>query len=111
MTRKSRALPFGSFFTIADLCIDRTDAANAPICLLISCSILPSNMQTRCFFTSEILVLKLLLLRQDLSSSLERTSHLFPIENHGIRLGGANAHHSRFTLGCKTPQYSLYVFA
>ncbi|XP_040908617.1 NACHT, LRR and PYD domains-containing protein 14-like, partial [Toxotes jaculatrix] len=59
-------------------------------------------------------ILKLLHLRQELLESLEnleRASHPFPVENHGLGLGGADSHPSRFTLSCKLPQYVLKVLA
>ncbi|MEQ2234978.1 hypothetical protein ILYODFUR_036936 [Ilyodon furcidens] len=52
-------------------------------------------------------ILKLLHLRQELPSNLKRTSHPFPVENHGLRLGGADPHPSRFTLSCELPQRML----
>ncbi|MEQ2217720.1 hypothetical protein XENOCAPTIV_020606 [Xenoophorus captivus] len=50
---------------------------------------------------------EILHLRQELPSNLKRTSHPFLVENHGLRLGGADHHPSRFTLGCKPPQCML----
>uniref|UniRef100_A0A3Q3IKM2 glutaminase n=1 Tax=Monopterus albus TaxID=43700 RepID=A0A3Q3IKM2_MONAL len=49
-------------------------------------------------------ILKLLHLRQELSTNLKGTSHCFLTEIHGLGLGGADSHPSRFTLGCKPPQ-------
>ena len=43
--------------------------------------------------------------------NLEGASHLFPVKNHGLRLGGADFHPSCFTLGCKPPQDMLEVLA
>ncbi|KAI3356005.1 hypothetical protein L3Q82_017278 [Scortum barcoo] len=42
-------------------------------------------------------ILELLHLRQDLSTHPERARHPFPVENHGLRFGGADSHPSRFT--------------
>ena len=56
-------------------------------------------------------ILKLLHLRQELSPNLEGASHLFPVKNHGLGLGGADFHPSHFTLGCKLPQGMLAVLA
>ncbi|KAK3561835.1 hypothetical protein QTP86_017057 [Hemibagrus guttatus] len=52
-------------------------------------------------------ILKLLHLRKELPSNLEGASHLFPVENHGLRFGGADPHPSRFRLSCKMPQCML----
>ncbi|XP_066536336.1 uncharacterized protein xcl32a.1 [Hoplias malabaricus] len=52
-------------------------------------------------------VFKLLHLRQDLTSNLERALHPFPTENHGLGLGGADPHPYHFTLGCKLVQQEL----
>ena len=35
--------------------------------------------------------------------------HLFPAENHGLRLGGTDSHPDRFTLGCKMLQSILEI--
>ncbi|XP_078478589.1 LOW QUALITY PROTEIN: uncharacterized protein LOC144739520 [Lampetra planeri] len=44
---------------------------------------------------------------QGLSSNPEGAGHLFPVENHGLGLGGADSHPNRFTLGCEPPQRML----
>ncbi len=49
-------------------------------------------------------ILKLVHLQKELSSNLKWASHLIPTEHHGLRLGGADSHPSRFTLGCKPSQ-------
>ncbi|MEQ2195796.1 hypothetical protein XENOCAPTIV_018531 [Xenoophorus captivus] len=46
-------------------------------------------------------ILALLHLIQELPSNLKRASHPFPVENHGLKLGGADLHPSRFTLCCE----------
>ena len=52
-------------------------------------------------------ILELLHLREELSSNPQGASHLFPVENHGPRVGGADFHPSCFILGCKLPQDML----
>ncbi|KAK3558676.1 hypothetical protein QTP86_023223, partial [Hemibagrus guttatus] len=91
---------FSSFFTTTDRYIDRITAAAAPIRLSISRSILPS-------LVNKAKILKLLHLRKELPSNLEGVSHLFLVENHGLRFGGADPHPSRFTLSFKMPQCML----
>ncbi len=49
-------------------------------------------------------ILKLLHLRQELSTNLKWASHLYPTEHHGLGLGGADSNPSRFTLSCKPSQ-------
>ncbi len=49
-------------------------------------------------------ILKLHHLRQELSTNLKWTSHLFLTDHHGLGLGGADSHPSRFTLGWKPSQ-------
>ncbi|MEQ2245980.1 hypothetical protein ILYODFUR_033654 [Ilyodon furcidens] len=48
-------------------------------------------------------ILELLHLRQELPSNLKRTCHPFPVENHGLGVGGADLHPNCFTLGCEPP--------
>ena len=54
-------------------------------------------------------ILKLLHLKQELSPNQEGASHLFPVKNDGLGIGGADSHPSRFTLGCTPPQDMLEV--
>ena len=77
-------------FTTTDRYNDCITAAAAPICLSISCSILPSLT-----LEQDPKILKLLRLRQELSPNPEGASHLFPVENHGLRLGGADSHNEQ----------------
>ncbi|KAK3506182.1 hypothetical protein QTP70_003066 [Hemibagrus guttatus] len=48
-------------------------------------------------------ILKLLHLRKELTSKLEGASHLFPVENHGLRFGGADPHPSPSHSAAKCP--------
>lgn len=43
---------------------------------------------------TDLKILKLLYLRKDLSFKCKWTSHLFPLENHGLRIAGADCHPS-----------------
>ncbi|MEQ2285243.1 hypothetical protein AMECASPLE_029797 [Ameca splendens] len=56
-------------------------------------------------------ILELLHLRRELLSNMKRTSHPFPVENHGLGLEGADPHPSRFKLGCELPQCMLSALA
>lgn len=56
-------------------------------------------------------ILELLHLRQGLSTDLVRTSHLFPVEDHDLELGGADSHPRHLTPNCKPPQQALKVLA
>lgn len=42
-------------------------------------------------------MLKLVHLRQELSSDLKGESQLFPVKNHGLRFGGPDSHPTCFT--------------
>ncbi|KAK0146683.1 hypothetical protein N1851_013966 [Merluccius polli] len=54
-------------------------------------------------------VLELLHLGQDLIPDPESALHPFPVEDHGLRFGGADSHPGRFTLGCEPVQRELEV--
>ncbi|KAK0137965.1 hypothetical protein N1851_025840 [Merluccius polli] len=54
-------------------------------------------------------VLELLHLGQDLIPDPEGALHPFPVEDHGLGLGGADSHPDRFTLGCEPVQRELEV--
>lgn len=45
------------------------------------------------------------------NSNPKGTSQLFPVESHTLGVGGVVSHPNHFTLGCKLPQYLLYVLA
>ena len=77
------------------------------------CTDLPVNLTLHAALTREQnpKILELPHSRQELSPNQEGASQLFPVENHGLRLGGADSHPSRFTLGCKPPQDMLEVLA
>ena len=77
------------------------------------CTDPPVNLTLHPSLTSEQdpKILELLHLRQELSPNSEGASHLFQVENHGLRLGGADFHLSCFTLSCKLPQNMLEVLA
>lgn len=45
----------------------------------------------------------------DLSNNPAKARHPFLVENNALRLGGADCHPSRFTLGCTLPQHMLKV--
>ncbi|XP_062311935.1 uncharacterized protein LOC134016604 [Osmerus eperlanus] len=49
-------------------------------------------------------ILELLRLGQDLLPDPEIALHLFPVDNHGLRFGGADSHPSRFAFGCEPLQ-------
>ena len=82
-------------------------------CYCGRCNDLPVNLTLHPSLTREQdpKILKLLHLRQELSPNPEGASHIFPVENHGLGLGGADSHPSRFTLDCKLPQDMLEVQA
>uniref|UniRef100_A0A3P8W8K3 Deoxynucleoside kinase domain-containing protein n=1 Tax=Cynoglossus semilaevis TaxID=244447 RepID=A0A3P8W8K3_CYNSE len=54
-------------------------------------------------------IFELLHLRQDFIPDPKGAYHLFPVENHGLGLRGANFHPSCVTLYCKPPQCMLQV--
>lgn len=56
-------------------------------------------------------MLELLSLRQELTPDPEGAFNFFPFESHGLRLRGADFHHSCFPLGSKLPQCKLKAMA
>ncbi|MEQ2301998.1 hypothetical protein AMECASPLE_001869 [Ameca splendens] len=76
-----------SLFTSMDRHSVLITAAAALIRLSLSRSILPSLVNKTPKY-----------LRQELPSNLKRTSHTFPVENHGLGLGGADLHRSHTCL-------------
>lgn len=80
--------------------LPQTSPSAALISPSISCSVLPSLMNRTPSYLN---------LRQKPSSNRNRPSHLTPVENHNLGLGGADLLPDHFALGCKLPEQNIVI--